>query len=352
MKFIINEAVQLNPPIAMIILPAASKSCWHNVPPANTKTSSAATRITAVSSKLFIINLLKNNKFGKETKMDSSEKFSVTVNGEMIINSSGEAANNNSDTETIVGVNGADSTDEKDAFSNINLLEQIANIVTIIALFIILWEKASGEKQIVYKARNINTHSNKSCTRFVFWNLSRETLCGDEFCDKNRITISAAKEKIKIKSVNIISQYKNGYCNLESPEISSDKCQLNFDKINYKQGFVVDVIHTGYGKKDLTVSGSSLEFDVEPIFSFPVMFGYIWFLIKLFAVVITTCFAFLTSCVCYAYIAYTDSSNFSGYILVFLCAILFILAATDFLLIKNVISFFSPSKILQKAFKE
>lgn len=349
MKFIINEAVQLNPPIAMIILPAASKSCWHNVPPANTKTSSAATRITAVSSKLFIINLLKNNKFGKETKMDSSEKFSVTVNGEMIINSKGDITDNMQSTEESVEVDFTGSaTTSNNSLLNVDTLSVIAVIVAVASFFITVCENANKEKKIVYKVKNINTHSSRSCTRFTFWNISKEILSGSDFSEENYIAIKPANENTTIETINIVAEYKKGYCNLEKTVSNSNECRFKFDKIGYRQGFTVDVIHTGNGKKDLVVSGSTPEYDVEKVSEYFTAWRVIIFIGKLiatfFAILLTA--AMVIGIILYPIQAIPNNQfNILVYIMIILIAILFYTLSV--LLVSSIYSYFVPKKELK-----
>lgn len=285
--------------------------------------------------------------------MDSSEKFSVTINGEMIINSKGDITDNMQSTEESVEVYITGSaTTSNNSLLNVDTLSQIAAIVTIITLLIVIWEKAGKEKRIVYTRKNINTHSNMSCTRFTFWNTSKEILSGSDFSEKNYIAINPANENTTIETINIVAEYKKGYCNLEKTVSNPNECRFKFDKIGYRQGFVVDVVHNGKGKKDLIVSGSTLEYDVENILYYITVCRIFIICVKFVAAIISSLFTILLAMAIENHIRQVIlGTHLSIGFLIIGPLIMLLFAILSLLLIQGICEHMEPDCELRKACK-
>lgn len=86
--------------------------------------------------------------------MDSSEKFSVTVNGEMIINSKGDITDNMQSTEESVEVDFTGSaTTSNNSLLNVDTLSVIAVIVAVASFFITVCENANKKRKSCIKSK-------------------------------------------------------------------------------------------------------------------------------------------------------------------------------------------------------
>ncbi len=102
---------------------------------------------------------------------------------------------------------------------------------------------------------NDNEVNNISVTRLVFWNRGSETIRKDDVSGRFPINL-VIEGSHQILDAQIVHQ--NNEANEFDLNISEDKTQvaIDFDFIDKDNGFVAQILHTGYNCKALEVKGS------------------------------------------------------------------------------------------------
>lgn len=106
--------------------------------------------------------------------------------------------------------------------------------------------------EVLYAGENI---SNLSVTKIAFWNAGKETIDQSDIADKSPMKIEI-KPEYKMLDANILFQKNES--NDFNLELSEDKknISINFDYLDYKEGVVIQILHTGNENEDISISGS------------------------------------------------------------------------------------------------
>ena len=158
---------------------------------------------------------------------------------------------------------------------HIDVLSLISLIVGVLSLIIaiILYYKGKKIKSPVYLSRTtrlINRSFDQidkleikyddvklsalTITKLAFWNKGRETIQSDDLTPKDQLRIEINNE-YKILSCDILAQTK--IANDFKVEITEDKKAIiiSFDYLDYQDGVVLKIRHTGSDSNDLAMKG-------------------------------------------------------------------------------------------------
>ena len=110
--------------------------------------------------------------------------------------------------------------------------------------------KKIGKINITYDKKPVD---NLTVTKIAFWNGGNETINFSDFAKNDRLRITP-EENIQIFDAKIIF-VSNKVC---SPVISMQENEIfiNFDFFDFKQGFIVQLTHSGKSSKDLSINGT------------------------------------------------------------------------------------------------
>ena len=103
-------------------------------------------------------------------------------------------------------------------------------------------------------------------TKLAFWNKGRETIQSQDLTSKDQLRIEIDKE-YDILSCDILTQTKKA--NDFRAEITEDKRSIivNFDYLDYQDGVVLKIRHTGWDSNDLVMKGSIKGATIKEIIS-------------------------------------------------------------------------------------
>jgi hypothetical protein len=97
---------------------------------------------------------------------------------------------------------------------------------------------------------------NLTVSKILFWNVGREAIDSSDINTVDHVKIIGSNSGIKVLDVNILSV--NNDANKFTCILSEDKifASLNFDYLNYGDGAVIQVIHTGISSDEISINGS------------------------------------------------------------------------------------------------
>jgi len=107
-----------------------------------------------------------------------------------------------------------------------------------------------NELDILYKDHKVE---NLTISKILFWNRGRDTINRQDIATAEPLVIKSTEE-VEILDAKILSN------NNESSQISaelenSQQSYLIFDYLDYDQGAIIQIVHTGTSSKDIFVSG-------------------------------------------------------------------------------------------------
>lgn len=100
---------------------------------------------------------------------------------------------------------------------------------------------------------------NLSVTKLAFWNNGKETIRSSDIAPKNPIQITI-KSDFRILSCDII--YQKNESNGFVLKLSADKKNIivSFDYVDYLEGIVMQIYHTGNSSSDLVIDGHVMSY--------------------------------------------------------------------------------------------
>lgn len=110
--------------------------------------------------------------------------------------------------------------------------------------------------KIIFRGKEVK---NISVSKIMFWNAGKETIDASDVSATNPLTIVCSKNDYILdvsilrdnsKSINPSIKFLN-----ESNNEYKNTANLYFDYLDYKKGFIIQVIHTNINKKDITIEG-------------------------------------------------------------------------------------------------
>ena len=109
---------------------------------------------------------------------------------------------------------------------------------------------------ILYKKLEIE---NLSVTKLAFWNNGKETIRSSDVAPKNPIQVTI-KSDFRILSCDII--YQKNESNGFVLKLSADKKNIiiSFDYVDYLEGIVMQIYHTGNSSSDLVIDGHVMSY--------------------------------------------------------------------------------------------
>lgn len=151
----------------------------------------------------------------------------------------------------------------------------VSLIISIFSVVIayVLYYKAIHVKKPCFKIRGINIISpyifldnpikvlfldepvkSLTMTRVVFWNNGRATINSSDIARADPLKIAAHDEN-RILAIGILGNNKVG-ANFSVDLINQNAAVINFDFMDYKNGLVIQVYHTGSKEDELYIEGS------------------------------------------------------------------------------------------------
>jgi hypothetical protein len=95
---------------------------------------------------------------------------------------------------------------------------------------------------------------NLTISRIIFWNNGKETIDGDDLQTINPLRIEA-KENVKILSVSVIENNKISSEFKVTNDKQNNYAIIDFNYLDFQQGAVIQVIHTGKSSGDIFIIG-------------------------------------------------------------------------------------------------
>lgn len=92
-------------------------------------------------------------------------------------------------------------------------------------------------------------------TKLAFWNNGRDTISKTDIAEKDRVRVQI-KEAYEILSCEVIAQTKEANNVVVSMADDRKSVSISFDYLDYKEGVVLKIRHTGSESEDLEIKGS------------------------------------------------------------------------------------------------
>ncbi|MDN5097065.1 hypothetical protein O8C85_00775 [Aliarcobacter butzleri] len=104
--------------------------------------------------------------------------------------------------------------------------------------------------EIIYNKEKIDT---LTLTKFAIWNNGNDVIEGSDVARSDKLRISLAKDK---KIINVKSIFNRKIANNILIEISNNEVLINFDFLDFGDGAIFEVYHTGNVNEKITMNGT------------------------------------------------------------------------------------------------